>query len=516
MSQNPLNKNVATDPAFLLVDLYAGGGGTTLSAEKSGFGKVIAAVNHDEICIKSHKKNFSNEVLHLREDTRLVNVHELAQYVYKMRQKYPLAKVILWASLECTHFSQAKGGQARDADSRTLALDLERYIRAISPDYVKIENVKEFLSWGDLDENGKPVSKYAGKHYQNWVWSIEKMGYRYDYRLLNAADFGAATTRIRYFGIFAKNGLPISFPEPTHKSKKSGDLFPLPPWRPVSECLDLNDHGTSIFEKRKTPVPATLRRLLKGLKKFAATRKQLVMTCNNPGYCKSVDEPCSTVTTAGHKMLITPVFLNTFYGSGGSVVGLDSPCPTLTTKDRVMLASVKFAPSGFLMSHYSQSPGFRLLQEPAQTVTTINKLCFVSLRFDYQSSFLVNPQFDNNGRSISDPCPTVIATQKSRPLSLCIPVRRGSPKWEIKDGDCPDMIALKNFMREHGIVDIYTRMLKVIELKRIQGFPDDYILLGKQEEQKKMIGNSVEVYVGCSLFTATGMAIRNLQNLSAA
>jgi DNA (cytosine-5)-methyltransferase 1 len=57
------------------------------------------------------------------------------------------------------------------------------------------------------------------------------------------------------------------------------------------------------------------------------------------------------------------------------------------------------------------------------------------------------------------------------------------------------MIELKKFMRENGIADIYMRMLKVIELKRIQGFPDDYILTGPLDKQKKHIGNSVETGV---------------------
>lgn len=65
-----------------------------------------------------------------------------------MRKKYPLAKLVLWASLECTNHSKAKGGMSRDADSRTLADHLFRYIEALDPDSVQIENVEEFLIWG--------------------------------------------------------------------------------------------------------------------------------------------------------------------------------------------------------------------------------------------------------------------------------------------------------------------------------------------------------------------------------
>lgn len=50
-------------------------------------------------------------------------------------------------------------------------------------------------------------------------------------------------------------------------------------------------------------------------------------------------------------------------------------------------------------------------------------------------------------------------------------------------------------MRDNGIADIYMRMLKVLELKRIQGFPDSYVLTGTLNDQKKHIGNSVETGV---------------------
>ncbi len=36
-------------------------------------------------------------------------------------------------------------------------------------------------------------------------------------------------------------------------------------------------------------------------------------------------------------------------------------------------------------------------------------------------------------------------------------------------------------------------MLSIPELKQIQGFPKDYVLVVNQTEQKKFIGNAVEV-----------------------
>ena len=55
------------------------------------------------------------------------------------------------------------------------------------------------------------------------------------------------------------------------------------------------------------------------------------------------------------------------------------------------------------------------------------------------------------------------------------------------------MKKIKEFMAMYGIMDIKMRMLKIPELKKIMGFPEDYVLVGTQAEQKKYIGNAVEV-----------------------
>lgn len=139
-------------PEFLVVDLFCGAGGTTTGFDMAmingqKMARVIACVNHDPLAIKSHWENHP-EVKHFEEDIRTLDLTELIEIARLARIQLPDAKLILWASLECTNFSKAKGGQARDADSRTLAEHLDRYIIALDPDYVQIENVVEFMSWG--------------------------------------------------------------------------------------------------------------------------------------------------------------------------------------------------------------------------------------------------------------------------------------------------------------------------------------------------------------------------------
>src|SRR5690606_1678756 len=136
-------------------------------------------------------------------------------------------------------FSKAKGGLPRDGDSRTLAEHLDRYIIAINPDSVQIENVEEFMSWGELCEKGKPISRDKGRSYVRWVNHIKTFGYNYDYRILNSADFGALTSRKRFFAQFNKPEFPIVWPEPTHAKNPVNGLFEsLEKWRPVKEVLD--------------------------------------------------------------------------------------------------------------------------------------------------------------------------------------------------------------------------------------------------------------------------------------
>ena len=174
---------------LLYIDLFCGAGGTSTGVHLARHGgdpcaKVIACVNHDANAIASHAANHP-DALHYTEDIRTLELGPLAAHAARMRRQYPDAFVVLWASLECTNFSRAKGGLPRNADSRTLAEHLFRYIEALNPDYIQIENVEEFMSWGDLDERGKPVSRDAGRLYRKWIDNVRGYGYDFGHRILN-------------------------------------------------------------------------------------------------------------------------------------------------------------------------------------------------------------------------------------------------------------------------------------------------------------------------------------------
>ena len=534
-----------TPMKLLYIDLFCGAGGTSTGVENARYegrqcAKVIGCVNHDANAIASHAANHP-DAMHFTEDIRTLELSPLIAHIAKMRKLYPDAFVVLWASLECTNFSKAKGGQPRDADSRTLAEHLFRYIEAINPDYIQIENVEEFMSWGDLDENGKPISKDAGRLYQQWVANVCGYGYRFVHRILNSADYGAYTSRRRFFGIFAKGSLPIVFPEPTHSKEGAAGLFGrLHRWKPVREVLDFSDEGESIFGRKKPIVDATLERIYAGLIKFVAGGKEAFMvkwnSMSRAGkyHAPGIDEPCPTVATQSRLGVAQVSFLSKYYGGSpegksvsveepaGAITtrdhhsfitayygnghnhSIDEPAPTLTTKDRLAFVDMQYgngtpcdietpAPTvttnpkhqlvtckPWIMNTSFKNTGSSI-DEPAQTVTANRKW-----------HYLMNPQFQSAGGSVDSPCFTLIARMDKMPPYL-IQTEQGEMAIVIEPDDSPAMVKIKQFMALHGIIDIKMRMLRIPELKRIMGFPSDYVLVGTQADQKKFIGNAVEV-----------------------
>jgi DNA (cytosine-5)-methyltransferase 1 len=470
---------------LLYIDLFCGAGGTSTGVENARYedeqcAKVVACVNHDANAIASHAANHP-DALHFTEDIRTLELSPLVAHVERMKKIYPDALVVLWASLECTNFSKAKGGQPRDADSRTLAEHLFRYIEAINPDYIQIENVEEFMSWGDMDEHGHPISKDKGRCYEKWKRNVKRYGYDFDWRILNAADYGAYTTRKRFFGIFAKRGLPIVFPEPTHCKYGKNDMFGrLEKWKPVKDVLDFSDEGESIFCRKKPLAEKTLERIYAGLIKFVAGGKEAFivkynsMSRTGKYQAPSVDEPCPVVATQGRLALVNSVFIDNQYGTG-KPTSIELPVGTVTTVPKFNMVSCKPWIMNTAFSNIGSS-----IEQPSQTITANRKW-----------HYLMNPQFASAGGSVNNPCFTLIARMDKMPPYL-VEVE-GGIGIQVTSDDSPMTIKIKEFMALYGIIDIKMRMLRIAELKKIMGFPEDYVLIGPQSDQKKFIGNAVEV-----------------------
>ena len=455
------------DPIRLLyIDLFCGAGGTstgvnTACIDGSPCAEVIACVNHDAQAIASHAANHPR-ALHFTEDIRTLELQPLRDHVARCRAQHPDALLVLWASLECTNFSKAKGGLPRDADSRTLAEHLFRYIEALDPDYIQIENVEEFMSWGDMDAAGKPISRDKGKCYLRWVNRVQRYGYQFDYRILNAADYGAYTTRKRFFGIFAKEDLPIVFPEPTHSKQESRSLFEsLARWKPVREVLDLSDEGVSIFERKKPLAEATLERIYAGLLKFVTGGEdRFLVKYNSMSQSRRYNAP-----------------------------SLQDPCPVVATQNRLGIAKVCF-----LSKQFSGHPSSKNLsaEGPAGTITCKDHHAVVTVRF-------IDRKY---GHSVDHAAGSPFHPQEGWGCDAPL-------VWTVLETDSPMIVRIKQFMKLHGIRDIKMRMLRIPELKRIMGFPENYVLVGTQADQRKFIGNAVEVHMARALCEA--ICLRLLQ-----
>ena len=487
------------NPTFLLIDLFCGAGGTATGFKKSGTTKIIICVNHDANAIASHEANHP-DCEHYIEDIRLVNIPAMLPTVKKYRQLYPNAKLILWASAECTNFSNAKGGCPRDADSRSLANDLERYVDILQPDYFMCENVREFMSWGELDpETGRPISRKNGIYYTRWVKLIQQYGYAYDWRLLNSADYGAYQSRERYFGIFAKDGLPIRFPTPTHCKKPQKNTLKFledtrKPHKAVKEVLELDNVGQSIFTRKKSLVDRTLTRILRGLQKYA--NETMIMRNMNPGYCRPLNVPIGTITTKDNNTLITPSFLKGYFGNpenNARIKSVNDSAPTITTQSRYGVVSLEHRKQ-WIDRYVSKGGQHSSIDAPCGTIPCAEITGLAT------AQFLVNPQFNNAGSSINAPSPTIIANQSKKSLSLATALYNTTPDYlQPRDEDTEVMVELKLYCIEKGIADVFLRMLTQKELLKIQGFPSDYKLKGTASDCKKFIGNAVEVNMATAL-----------------
>lgn len=495
-------------PLILWVDLFCGCGGVTEGYSQNENNFIVACVNHDPYAIKSHQENHPHCVHYTEDITDWSVIWKIQSLIEQLMVVFPEAYIGLHASLECTHFSKAKGGLSRDADSRTLGFHLKKYVKAFKVDYLTIENVEEFLSWCRLrlksvnskstknysvlaqDKNNTyikvPDMRFKSEFYNLWKEELLALGYDHEYKILNACDFAAYTSRRRYFGIFAADGLPIRFPKPTHVSKKKKHLFPnLKIHNPVRDKLNLLNEGRSIFGLTKQGNPyaeATFWRVYHGLIKFH--KEGYFMVRYNGGdpknKSKSISEPLGAILTNNTHSLVQPIFLTSYYGQskdGNGVHSLEEPCNTLTTKDRFALHHIQYA---YGKATYSK------IDEPGGTITTNPKHELVTTKW------LFDTQFNRVGNSINKPCPTIIARQDKKPLYLASTINYSPLDNSIAQEDDNEVKRLlRAFMRENGITDIKIRSLEVDELLRIQGFPEDYVLKGGKTRAKKYIGNSV-------------------------
>lgn len=332
------------DDEELIVDLFAGGGGASTGIEAALKRHVDIAVNHSPNAIKMHRKNHPR-TRHYRAD-----VWHVSPRLACAGRRVGL----LWLSPACTHFSRASGGQnPKSAKIRSLASVAIRWAREVKPRIIFLENVEEFLDWGPLDNDGKPIKAKKGHSFNRWLGKLKAQGYAVEWRKLVAADYGAPTTRKRLFLIARRDGRPIVWPEPTH-----GDGCERP-WRAAAEVIDWQVPTKSIFARKKPLAPATMRRIAAGIIRFVIQNPRPFLVKFHGGDDRQsqrthgLDEPLRTIDTANRFAMVdvsvgSPVIVPlTHTKSGDRAHDGAEPLRTITTARGGELAVVAptFAPA---------------------------------------------------------------------------------------------------------------------------------------------------------------------------
>lgn len=440
----------------LIIDCFAGGGGASVGIEMALGRQVDIAINHDPDAILMHKTNHV-DTLHLTEDIFKV---DLKKYV---KDKHV---ALMWASPDCTSHSKAKGGKPRERGLRILPWAVFKHAKAILPDVILIENVEEIQQWGPLDAAGQPIKERRGEDYKKFITAMKSLGYAFDCRELVAADYGAPTTRKRWYAIFRRDGKEIVWPEPSHFKNHE------PKWKECGDYIDWSDLGKSIFDRPKPLADATMKRIANGIKKYiidnptpyvVKSKNAIAFLIQYHGETKAGDargqlltEPIKTIDTSNRYGLVT-AFITKFYKSGIGQ-GCDEPLHTITTSPGHFGLI-----SAFLIKYYGSGGSCQTLDRPLDTITTKDRFGLVNVVIEIEGE-------------------------------------------------------------QYIIKDIFLRMLKPEELKLMQGFPEDYIIDRDYNfktypiaKQVARIGNSVVPIMAQKLVEANcqylkvGERVKNLR-----
>lgn len=501
--------------AGIVVVLFAGAGGSCTGLKAALGRSPDIAINHDELALRVHARNHPT-TLHLVEDIW----HSSPAQVTSGK---PVDD--LWLSPDCTHFSAAKGDVPKEKNIRSLAWVGVRWGREVRPKRIYLENVKEFEGWGPLYEVGskladgrvleegdplvgRPIPERKGETFQQFVGQLRLLGYKVEWRVLDASHYGAPTSRKRLFMVARCDGEPIGWPEPTHGP---GRL----PLHTAAECIDWSLPCPSIFlsteEGRalgvKRPLAEkTLWRVAEGVRRFVLENpRPFVVKVNHGGMTdrsESIDEPLSTVTASrrGHA-LVAPTMIQTGYGERPGqrprYLNLHQPLGTVvaTGQKHALVAA-------FLAKHFGdrgQRPG-SALTEPISTITATDHHSLVA-------STLVKLRGECTGSGMDEPVPTITAsgTHLAEVRAFLMTYYSNGSQWAAADKPMPTITALHRLgivtvQGEQGptryqIVDIGMRMLEPHELLRAQfgQYADGYDLsdAATKRDKVRLIGNSV-------------------------
>ena len=378
----------------LVADLFCGAGGSSSGARRAleslGFQMNLVAVNHWNIAIETHSRNHP-EARHYCQDLNAVKPAVLV----------PEGKLdLLMASPTCTYHSRARGGKPINDQGRMDPWAIVHWCTELRVRRLLVENVPEFVDWGPLDlRTGRPIKRRRGEYFRAWTAALQGAGFKLDWGVLNAADFGDATTRERFFLMARSDGKRVHWPDPTHSRAGEADLLGhgRHKWRAAREIIDWSIEGKSIFDRKRPLSRKTLARIYAGAVKFRWPAPFLVILRNHMD-AQSVDEPVPTLCAGGgHIGLVQPFLLNR-HGENGSTRAhdLDEPMPTADCRGAGYLCEPFVANLAHAGADESRC---RTIGEPLQTLHAGGG------SHALVEPFIMSGQSGGAPREISDPMP---------------------------------------------------------------------------------------------------------------
>lgn len=522
----------------IIVDNFAGGGGASTGIELATGRVVDIAINHDPDAILMHRTNHPH-TMHYRASVWDVDPVEVCR-------GRPVG--LAWFSPDCKHFSKAKGGKPVDKNIRGLAWIVLRWAGLVRPRVIILENVEEFQTWGPV-RRGRPVKSKTGQTFRQWLGQLEALGYTVEWRELVAADYGAPTTRKRFFLIARSDGRPIVWPEPTHASADSPEAREgtKKPWRSAAEIIDWNLPTPSIFATKEEirerygvaavrPLARnTMRRVARGVDKFVIrSASPFLVIVNHAGEFRGqgLAEPLQTITAKHGYGVASPAMIQyhteqtervrgqgvtdpimtidasnryglaattlTKYYSGDHNQDAAAPLHTITTRDR----------EGITVANLSKFYGGVVGAEASDPLPTVTAVDHNAL----QTAHMVKMKGTNLGGQAQDPLQTITAGGGHHGVVTTRIVKAG---LGVDLQNWPKIRATLNEFCDYHLedtevilfsiggvwyfmADIGLRMLTPRELYRANGFPDDYKIdrdyTGREYSKTKQVarcGNAV-------------------------
>lgn len=527
-----------------VIDCFAGGGGASTGIEAALGRPCDIAVNHDPKAIAMHRANHPR-THHVTEDIFSADLKSLVG-------DEPVD--MMWASPDCTSHSRAKGGQPRILGLRMLPWAVHKHAKELKPNVIFMENVAEIRKWGPLGSDGRPIKAREGEEYNRFVEAMGELGYTFESRELSACDYGAPTTRKRWYAVLRRDGKPTRWPDMTH-----GDGMFYEPYVPAAACIDFTDLGKSIFERDRPLAENTLRRIARGVVKFVLEagddafivpvgygertgQAPRVNSINEPlgtivaqgvkhylctpyltrfnqnAVGQSVLNPLQTITTGGSGPygLVAPVLVPYGYndkpGAEPRTCDVRQPIDTIMTHNRFGLAAC------FLQKYYTGVTG-QALSEPLHTITG-----GFNSHFGLMSCHLTKFYKSGTGQSLFEPMRTItsspghfglVSTFLTKYYGTGVGQSVAEPLGTVTSKDRFGLVTVEIDGETYAISDIRLRMLTPEELKRAQGFPKDYIIDRYDDnrpvpiaQQVKMIGNSV-VPIMAERIVAANMEVKD-------